>query len=278
MKRRKDKSLDFVLRHYQSGRLDTRKALAAFHRRTGHGPQCRFLPQRTVLFRVAVAAAIIIPLVVVLLTEGRLFAGHTVYRADAQTAVYTLADGTRVTLSPGSTLSYAPDNSREVEMSGKIYFEVRHNQAHPFNVRSRMGHVRVLGTKFQVAESDMLTEVYVTGGRVLFAARGSGEGVYLTPGMGAVLTKNSHIPVINRQSPNGVSWATHRFHFDNTPIDEVLADLTRHYDIPLSCTNHTKRLSGDFDAEALDHVLNIIEQTLNIKIRKEAKTPDAHHP
>ena len=249
MKRRKDKSLDFVLRHYQNGRLDTRKALAAFHRRTGHGPQRRFLPQRTVLFRVAVAAAIIIPLVVVLLTEGRLFAGRTVYHADAQTAVYTLADGTRVTLSPGSTLSYTPDNSREVEMSGKIYFEVHHNQAHPFNVRSRMGHVR-----------------------------GSGEGVYLTPGMGAVLTKNSHIPVINRQSPNGVSWATHRFHFDNTPIDEVLADLTRHYDIPLSCTNHTKRLSGDFDAEELDHVLNIIEQTLNIKIRKEAKTPDAHHP
>lgn len=56
------------------------------------------------------------------------------------------------------------------------------------------------------------------------------------------------------------------FHFDDTPINEVLSELNKAYGTNLQTNDTTKHLTGDFEAESPELLVSIIEQTLGIKI------------
>ena len=61
------------------------------------------------------------------------------------------------------------------------------------------------------------------------------------------------------------------FHFDNTPLESVLRDLSEYYSVQLYCNNTSKRLSGDFHADPsstnLQEIIHVIEQTLDVTIQ-----------
>jgi hypothetical protein len=65
-----------------------------------------------------------------------------------------LPDGSQVWLNAGSRLDYNNENfnrdSREVELTGEAFFDIAHNAAKPFIVRSGNMRIRVLGTSFNV--------------------------------------------------------------------------------------------------------------------------------
>lgn len=266
---------DFVLRYFAAGRLNTAKALKQVKLRAGIAASA---PSRLLLRRrwAAVAAGI-----AVLIAFGAYMlsvpATVTLHTADAQQA-FTLPDGTRVTLAPHSCLTYSEDDCRNVEMQGKIYFEVRHDEEHPFDVRGGAAHVRVLGTQFEVddrassaSQSAPSASVFVTGGRVLFAAlhRDSG-GVILGKGMKAVLPRGAARPVLSEDADiNEVAWATHKIHFADAPMDEVLRVLGEYYGMRLTASDMSKRLTGDFDARNRQQVIQVIEETLGIEITEK---------
>lgn len=266
---------DFVLRYFAAGRLNTTKALQQVKLRAGIAASA---PSRLSLRRrwAAVAAGI-----AVLIAFGAYMlsvpATVTLHTAGAQQA-FTLPDGTRVTLAPHSSLTYSGDDCRNVEMQGKIYFEVRHDEAHPFDVRGGAAHVRVLGTQFEVddrassaSQSAPSASVFVTGGRVLFAAlhRDSG-GVILGKGMKAVLPRGAARPVLSEDADiNEVAWATHKIHFSDAPMDEVLRVLGEYYGMRLTASDMSKRLTGDFDARNRQQVIQVIEETLGIEIKEK---------
>lgn len=56
------------------------------------------------------------------------------------------------------------------------------------------------------------------------------------------------------------------FHFDNTPINDVLSQLSGYYHVELTASDTTRHLSGDFEADDLDLLIGMIEETLHIKI------------
>lgn len=266
---------DFVLRYFAAGRLNTTKALQQVKLRAGIAASA---PSRLSLRRrwAAVAAGI-----AVLIAFGAYMlsvpATVTLHTADAQQA-FTLPDGTRVTLAPHSSLTYSGDDCRNVEMQGKIYFEVRHDEEHPFDVRGGAAHVRVLGTQFEVddrassaSQSAPSASVFVTGGRVLFAAlhRDSG-GVILGKGMKAVLPRGAARPVLSEDADiNEVAWATYKIHFSDAPMNEVLRVLGEYYGMRLTASDMSKRLTGDFDARNRQQVIQVIEETLGIEIKEK---------
>lgn len=273
---------DFVLRYFAAGRLNTAKALQQVKIRAGIAASA---PSRLSLRRrwAAVAAGI-----AVLIAFGAYMlsvpATVTLHTASAQQA-FTLPDGTRVTLAPHSSLTYSEGDCRNVEMQGKIYFQVRHDEAHPFDVRGGAAHVRVLGTQFEVddrgasaphgassaSQPGASASVFVTGGRVLFAAlhRDSG-GVILGKGMKAVLPCGAARPVLSEDADiNEVAWATHKIHFSDAPMDEVLRVLGEYYGMRLTASDMSKRLTGDFDARNRQQVIQVIEETLGIEIKEK---------
>lgn len=255
---------DFVLHYFATGRLNTVKTLRQVKARAGVATAVPIW-KRTQWAAVAASVLVLLAFGAYMLLMP---ATVTLQTADAQ-RVFTLPDSTRVTLAPHSTLSYKENDCRNVEMSGKIYYQVRHDAARPFDVQGEKSHVRVLGTQFEVDESSAAatSSVFVTSGKVFFTARHNSNGIILTKGMKAVLSNGSTHPTLSEQSDiNDVAWATHKFHFSNTPMEDVMRVLSEYYGKAFTASDTSKRLTGDFDARNREQVVNIIEETLGITI------------
>lgn len=262
MKEEMTKKLRFVLKYYKTGTLDTKKALKEVKRRAG------IRPQRVSWKWVGIAATLLAFIATGTYYSMRL--STTVITSGDDLLNYTLPDSTHITLSPHSTLSYQGNNCRKVNMTGKIYFQVRHDELHPFDIHGKICHVRVLGTQFEVAENDSFSEVFVTNGKVLFSSLFQDKGLILTEGMKARLTKGEMKPVkTGTGDANRVAWATHQFHFENTPLKDVLACLSDYYHVQLTSNDPDKRLSGDFDADSIQQITALIEHALNVRIERK---------
>lgn len=266
---------DFVFRYFQTGKLDTRQALRNVKERvngenreeTQHSLSgIAIIAHSRRLRWIAVAASFLI-----LVAAGAytlLMPNTVVLEAQGQVAEYCLPDGSHVTLAPHSSLSYPEDNCREVEMTGCIYFRVKHDEQHPFDVVGEHGHVRVLGTQFMVDERTDAPEVMVTSGKVMFASRKATSGIFLTKGMRARLLPGADKPeLLADYDANDVAWATHRLHFENAPLREVLDGLTKITGREYTASDYSKCLTGDFNTDSISQVLNVIEQTLDTSIR-----------
>jgi transmembrane sensor len=264
MSHSEDRHLDFVLRHYKEGAFDTRKAIGRFMDAKGIRPT----PRRRWNFAavgVSVAAAVILGVFLFTGIESRRWT--QVAAASSQQTV-VLPDGTDVTLSPGSSLSYKMKDRREVRMEGKAFFDVTRDEARPFEVDADGAFVRVLGTEFMVdVTDDSVAKVYVEEGRVLFARNSGAEGVILTEGMGATLADDARTPVVEEKADaNSIAWQRGSFIFDQTPLAEVLDCLSEYYHVSFAATDLSKKLSGEFYADDLDLIIRLIESALDVTI------------
>ncbi len=275
MKTNEDRMIDFVAKSYEENRFDPKKALA--RSQNGSLRRSLSLSKRTVMLKriagVAAAAAVGIFLYLSWLTSWTDYAAYDI----AQT--FTLPDSSSVTLAPGSTLRLQKHkDKRLVQMTGKVYFNVRHDDRAPFRVDAGSGFVKVLGTRFQVDSQDPIS-VSVVSGKVLFSAIRSGEeALILTKGQSAVLDPAASKPVeITPKHPNPAAWATGEFIYDNTPLPEVLSELSEYYDVTLVAfdaghsSGESRRLSGEFSTSSLQEILNLINSALGTDIQIESQ-------
>lgn len=275
MKTNEDRMIDFVAKSYEENRFDPKKALA--RSQNGSLRRSLSLSKRTVMLKriagVAAAAAVGIFLYLSWLTSWTGYAAYDI----AQT--FTLPDSSSVTLAPGSTLSLQKHkDKRLVQMTGKVYFNVRHDDRAPFRVDAGSGFVKVLGTRFQVDSRDPIS-VSVVSGKVLFSVIRSGEeALILTKGQSAVLDPAASKPVeITPKHPNPAAWATGEFIYDNTPLPEVLSELSEYYDVTLVAfdaghsSGESRRLSGEFSTSSLQEILNLINSALGTDIQIESQ-------
>lgn len=275
MKTNEDRMIDFVAKSYEENRFDPKKALA--RSQNGSLRRSLSLSKRTVMLKriagVAAAAAVGIFLYLSWLTSWTGYAAYDI----AQT--FTLPDSSSVTLAPGSTLRLQKHkDKRLVQMTGKVYFNVRHDDRAPFRVDAGSGFVKVLGTRFQVDSRDPIS-VSVVSGKVLFSAIRSGEeALILTKGQSAVLDPAASKPVeITPKHPNPAAWASGEFIYDNTPLPEVLSELSEYYDVTLVAfdaghsSGESRRLSGEFSTSSLQEILNLINSALGTDIQIESQ-------
>lgn len=275
MKTKEDRMIDFVAKSYEENRFDPKKALA--RSQNGSLRRSLSLSKRTVMLKriIGIAAAVIVG--IFLYTSWR--TSWTDYMAYDIPQTFTLPDSSSVTLAPGSTLSLQKHkDKRLVQMTGKVYFNVRHDDRAPFRVDAGSGFVKVLGTRFQVDSRDPIS-VSVVSGKVLFSAIRSGEeALILTKGQSAVLDPAASKPVeITPKHPNPAAWATGEFIYDNTPLPEVLSELSEYYDVTLVAfdaghsSGESRRLSGEFSTSSLQEILNLINSALGTDIQIESQ-------
>ena len=256
--------MDFVLKHYQEGKLDTQKAIDRFNEAHGivQKPRRRVLPW--VSGMVAAAAAVVLCVFLFRSNDQQIQ-----LMASAEVQEFVLPDGSEVTLAPGSRLTYSEKYPRNTRLEGKAFFEVARDEAVPFEITSDGAFVRVLGTKFMVDAGSSVKEVFVTEGKVLFAKSSDSEGVILTKDMQATISPGEDIPVIVMEADvNTIAWHRGSFIFDKTPLKEVLETLSEHYNVSFVATDLDKQLSGEFYAEDLDLIISLIESALDVNIVK----------
>jgi transmembrane sensor len=199
-----------------------------------------------------------------------------------------LADGTRIVLAPLSTLRVPAESqygtgAREVELAGQALFEVRHNEARPFIVRTPNASVEDIGTTFTVreGESDSVV-VRVTVGSVRLRSRATASTeVTLAAGDVGVLHADRITALRGGVTQRDTAWAQGALEFRDAPMNEVKEQLRRWYGVRLRVADsvlETRHVTATLDDEPVDRALQIIALALGAEIERQGDSAVVHLP
>lgn len=205
-------------------------------------------------------------------------AGREFATAPAQRAEVRLGDGTRAVIAPASRLRI-PDGygvtTRELQLEGEAYFEVRPDSARPFRVRTARGLVEDIGTKFAVRSyaADSTELVAVTEGIVLLhAADTNAPPAKLVAGQLGVRAPSGERSVRTvHDIDRYVAWTEGRLVFRDAPLGEVAAQLGRWYALDVRLGDRALGelvFTGSFRDESVAEVLRSLEIALDLRVRR----------
>lgn len=190
----------------------------------------------------------------------------------------TLSDGTKVWMNTESTLRFPilfTGDTRTVEVSGEVYFEVSRDIKRRFLVQCDDFETEVLGTSFNVNthKDDGKNKITLFEGSVKVSKSQNNQSVILQPGQQAVV--QSSITKHNKtNAKNAIAWRDGWFVFENSNIISITQELERWYDIDfhfdgdLSQKHFTGRISKN---ESTAEVLRMLELTDAISFKIEGK-------
>jgi transmembrane sensor len=85
--------------------------------------------------------------------------------------------------------------------------------------------------------------------------------------MHAELAPGVTVPALSEaEHANPAAWATHFFRYQDTPLSEVLQELSSNFGRTLSTDQPDRRLTGEFEGTDLQEILPLIEDALNLTI------------
>jgi hypothetical protein len=119
-----------------------------------------------------------------------------------------LPDSSVVWLNVGSSLSYAKNfggQSRETQLKGEAYFQVKQDENSPFSVSAGDATVRVSGTSFNLNESDSMLVLTVVSGNVNFADA-QGNNTTVSAGERLAVKKGHRAGKMKNNDPAFEAW------------------------------------------------------------------------
>lgn len=191
---------------------------------------------------------------------------------DERIKLIHLADGSKVWLNKNATLVYSSQftgTERKVSLTGEAFFEVTQDKEKPFVISTKYSDVTVLGTSFNVIAEALKTEVSVTTGKVKVSSLTKPNSIIIEPGYSASCTSESLTSSATKNS-NYASWKTGAFVFDNTPLNQVIADLRTYYPEQIVITypgKDTCKLKARFNQARLSEIIEVINLTCDVDIK-----------
>jgi ferric-dicitrate binding protein FerR (iron transport regulator) len=220
-----------------------------------------------------------------------------------------LSDGTKVWLNAGSKLTYPnvfPGDRREVKLEGEAYFEVAKASKAPFSVHAGKITVGVLGTSFNVKayNGDKDIETTLITGKVQVTMDNEPEKlILLSPhekltivneaeserekkgaGTQAPEPKKTYnalryqVQLLPQSIDNGfveTAWVNNKLVINDESFETVAHMLERKYDVSIRFGDERlkeEHISGVFEKESIDEVLQILKMTTGFKYRIDGKT------
>lgn len=187
-----------------------------------------------------------------------------------------LSDGTRVWMNAASSLRYPTSfikEKREVYLEGEAFFEVAKDDSHPFIVHTGRHSVEVVGTSFNISAYPNY-KVYTTLAEGKVKVKTATDYVLLSPNQQAVIEVDND-DITTREVPACLftSWAKGIYEFRNTALEEIVAQLSRWYNVDIYFRNESlknKRFAGIiFRNEELNFAIEVIEKVSNVHFVRE---------
>jgi len=187
-----------------------------------------------------------------------------------------LADGTVVILSQGSTLTisdtFGHGNLREVKLSGKAFFDVKHDADRPFIIHSGGVTTTVLGTSFDVLANDKSNSVTINviRGKVRVESKHKALAI-LTPNMQMVYDKTLETAEVKSIDANKeLAWNRQEdMSFDDVSLKEAKKLLEERFKVKIVVTDqellHTKFSTSLGATDHLDPFLKSLCLFINAK-------------
>jgi transmembrane sensor len=206
-----------------------------------------------------------------------------------------LSDGSTVWLNAGSKLSY-PDaftgDKRVVTLEGEAFFDIARHVDMPFYVHAGKVTVKVLGTRFDVKayRGDAGVSTTLISGKVQVMLDGEPDKkIILSPN--EKLTVMNSVPAVEAaqnalhylvqgvpkagdDSLPETAWVENRLVLSNETLEEVARVLERRYDVQIEIADarlKEEHVSGVFERETIQQVLDILKMTTKFKYSIEGK-------
>ena len=187
----------------------------------------------------------------------------------------TLADGTQVYLGALSEIEYPVvfgKKSREVRVSGEVYFNVARDTNRPFIVKTGHLNVEVLGTSFNVrdyADEDYVETTLVSGKVKVCVGE---ESCILKSNHQAVLDKKNNILEAKEVDVSEyVDWKSGRLNIRNKRLEDILTRLSKWYDVYIFYVNEEAkdiRFYANIDRYSdMNELLDKFEKTGEVEFR-----------
>jgi ferric-dicitrate binding protein FerR (iron transport regulator) len=196
-------------------------------------------------------------------------------RAIERTLIDTLSDGSVITLNKNASLTYPSKfkgKSRAVALKGEAFFNVTANKEKPFIITVNDVQVKVVGTSFNIKSTPDSIEVIVETG-VVQVLKGD-KMVELHPGEKTVILQRATTLSKQKEEEKLYNYyRTKEFVCDDTPLWKLVQVLNEAYNSNIVIEQQELRnlqLTTTFNNESLDHVLEVISATFNIKVDKQA--------
>jgi transmembrane sensor len=199
--------------------------------------------------------------------------------------IVRLADGSQVTLGADSAISVRFDDAgRHVRLRrGEAMFDVRHDPAHPFEVRAADTEVTVLGTQFTVKAAPKSVRVDVIQGVVRVTKT---ENPLLAPfietlpprkitrGERLDSRKGEPLQALPTVDPAEVApWTHGRLVYENASLAEVVADLNRYSPTPVELGTQELgelRVTAALNQDQMNQFLSSLPATLPVRIDRDS--------
>ena len=184
---------------------------------------------------------------------------------------HALPDGSTVNIDAVSSIAYQSKNwedDREVNLEGRALFTVRSGS--DFEVVSKSGLVKVLGTVFEVNDRGTTFGVRCFEGKVSVETEGQKE--ILTPGQGLIVTKTGLQRIeFNDEAPG---WIENQLYYNNTSLSAIFSDLERYYDVQfdIDAAKGERRYTGLIPSNNLESVLQLLSLPMNMTYTRNGDT------
>ncbi len=194
-----------------------------------------------------------------------------------QRTTFTLPDGSVVYMNADSKIIYPAQftgNERRVELTGEAYIKVEPDYAKPFIVECGRITTIVTGTEFNLMNRNNIVKVAVANGSVKVISSNKNE-ILVQKGQMVSLDRKGYFSNPQQVDLSHIlAWKNNKLSFKRTPLMEVIRDLELFYNVKITVVNKTaknKKLTGLFDAESLNEVLENLELALDISIKKDGQ-------
>lgn len=191
-----------------------------------------------------------------------------------------LSDSTVIYLNSESTLSFPvkfQGGERKVYLTGEAYFDVKKDTERPFVVVAGGLEDLVTGTTFGVRAYEDEADIQTTLASGKVTVRAEGKSVKLVPNEQALFDKSTmKLVVRNVDVDLYLAWADGRLVYDNCPLEKILTDLGRWYNMDVFYSRDELR-AYQFSLnmkkhEAFSEVLELIGKTGEVRFEIKDNT------
>jgi transmembrane sensor len=191
-----------------------------------------------------------------------------------------LPDGSQVTLNENTTLSYNKREflkNRTVKLiSGEAFFDVKHEQQHPFLINAAEANVRDIGTSFNVKISQEQIVVVVNSGEVALENPELEKKLNLSAKDRGMFNRKTKVMTSAKNVQiNYKSWYDQKLSFIQTPLDEVAADLNDTFGTVIIFQDpdlKNRKLTAYFNNQSEKQIIEIITATLQLQVKKKGRS------
>jgi len=240
-------------------------------------PSASRLPRRLPLKAAAIAAVLVM---CVGLGLGLAYRARDIPPQRFETAIgarrsLNLADGTHVELNTNTVIHASiTREARTVTLDrGQAYFEVVHDDRHPFVVIAGNHRITDLGTKFSVRRDGDRVDVVVTEGEVRvehIAGEHVGAPVVAERNMVVIARRNETLVAQRhpKEIDDAMLWRSGMLSFNQEPLAAVAEDINRYNTRKIEVVGPARdiRIGGSFRSDNIEGFTQLLRDGFGLKI------------